>query len=171
MEIMQFWTEADKWLHVFIGADAETIEWWQMCIRGFLIFVYGLLLVHIAEKRIFTNWTSFEIVLGVIVGSILSRALTANARFLPTLATATILVLLHKIMAKLSFSSRFISHLTKGKKIQLIREGKILWKNMKKSHVTEHDLREVLRIKTNIKDLRKVKAAYLERSGDISFIT
>lgn len=179
MEKIRFWLEAVKSvlaeagsrLHFFIGSNADTIAWWQMCIRGVLIFLYCLFLVRVGGKRIFGKNTSFDIVLGVILGSILSRALTANAQFIPTLAAATTLVFLHLFLANMSFHIRIIGHLIKGKEVKLVSNGNILWKNMKKANVTEHDLQEALRSNAKSMDIQKVKSAFLERNGDISFIT
>ncbi len=39
---------------------------------------------------------------------------------------------------------------------------------MNRHHVSEHDLHEDLRLAGNIDDLKEVKIAYLERSGEIS---
>ncbi len=158
------------WLHFFIGSDADTIVWWQMSIRAVLIFFYGLLLVRYAGKRVFGKNTSFDIVVGVILGSILSRALTANARFVPTLAAATVLVLLHKLLAAAAFRSPRLGHFLKGQEDQLVENGKILWRPMKKNSITEHDLREASRSSGGVGDITKIKAAYIERSGSISVI-
>ncbi len=159
-----------NWLHWAIGADATSITWWQMSIRAILIFTYGLVLVRCGGKRTFGKNTSFDIVVAVILGSILSRALTANARFLPTMAAATVLVLLHKFMAAAAFRFHRLGHLIKGTEVQLVKDGEILWRPMKKNSVTEHDLKEALRLGGKILTVGGVKAAYLERSGSISVI-
>jgi uncharacterized membrane protein YcaP (DUF421 family) len=141
-----------------------------MSLRAVLIFFYGLLLVRFAGKRVFGKNTSFDIVLGVILGSILSRALTGNAPFIPALIAATVLVLLHKLIAAVAFRSPGFGHVVKGTEDPLIENGKILWRQMKKNSFTEHDLKEALRSSGGVVDLSGVKAAYLERSGDISVI-
>ena len=158
------------WLHSLIGSDSDTILWWQMCIRAVLISLYGMLLIRFGGKRVFGKNTSFDIIIGVILGSILSRALTGNARFIPTLAAATTMVLLHKLMASTAFRVRWFGHIIKGMEDQIVKDGTILWPQMKKNSVTENDLREAMRSKGNILDISHVKAAYIERSGDISVI-
>jgi uncharacterized membrane protein YcaP (DUF421 family) len=157
-------------LNKLIGTDADTILWWQMSIRATLIFIYALLLVRFGGKRVFGKNTSFDIVLGVILGSILSRALTGNAKFLPTLAAAATLVFIHMLLAKLAFRSKRIGHLIKGVETLLVKDGKMQWDAMEKSSITEHDLKEALRSSGSTMDVSKVKAAYLERSGKVSVI-
>ncbi len=158
-------------LHRIIGDDADTIVWWQMVCRGTLIFFYTLLLVRFGGRRIFGKNSSFDIVLGVILGSIMSRALTANAKFIPTLAAATALVLLHWILAELSQRLPGFGHLVKGTEVRLVDDGQVLPEALNRTNLTEHDLMEALRTGGGTMTLEKVKAAYLERSGEISVVT
>jgi uncharacterized membrane protein YcaP (DUF421 family) len=157
--------------HRIIGSDADTIVWWQMVCRGVLIFFYTLFLVRFGGRRIFGKTTSFDIVLGVILGSIMSRALTGNARFVPTLAAGTALVLLHWLLAELSHHSKTLGHLIKGTEVLLVEDGRIKQEALKKTNMTEHDLMVSLRSNGGTTDLQSVKAAYLERSGELSVIT
>ncbi len=160
----------ENWFHFYIGSDPRTILWWQMCIRGILIFFWALLMVRIGGKRIFGKFTGFDIVLSVILGSILSRALTGNARFIPTIAAASTITLLHIVLANISFYTKVLGHIIKGNETLLIKDGEILWENMRKANVTEHDLREELRLNASRETFEGIKSAYLERSGSISFI-
>lgn len=157
-------------VHDFIGADAGSITWWQMSIRAVLIFFSALILIRFSGKRVFGKNTSFDIVLGVILGSILSRALTGNARFFPTLAAAISLVVLHMLLSRLSFRNRWLGHLVKGTENQLVKDGEIQWEAMKKSSITRHDLQEAIRINGSFTDLENVREAFLERNGEISII-
>jgi len=154
-----------------IGSDADTILWWQMAIRGVLIFFYTLMLVRFGGRRIFGKNTSFDIVLGVILGSIMSRALTANAQFLPTLVAGTVLVVLHWLLAKLATHNRHLGHLIKGTEVLLIKDGQIQQDGLTKTNITEHDLLESLRSEGSVAEIEQVKRAYLERNGKVSVIT
>ena len=157
------------WFHALVGASADTILWWQMSVRAILIFFAALLLVRFGGKRAFGKNTSFDIVLSVILGSNMSRALTANAPFLPTLAASAAIVILHMILAKTSFYSRLVGHLIKGNEDRLVESGAIRWPAMRKNNLTEHDLMEALR-SAGVDQLAAVRAAYIERSGQISVI-
>lgn len=157
-------------LHKVIGSDSDTIVWWQMVCRGTVIFFYTLFLVRVGGRRIFGKQTSFDIVLGVILGSIMSRALTANAQFLPTLAAATALVALHWVLGELSQRSPTLGHMVKGTEALLVRDGRICEETLKKTNMTEHDLQEALRSSGGTTELADVKVAYLERSGRVSVV-
>lgn len=64
--------------HDAFGGTGQ-ITWWQETARALLVFSYGLALVRIAGRRIFGKWSALDIIVSVIVGSNLSRALTGSA--------------------------------------------------------------------------------------------
>lgn len=160
-----------NWIHQVVGSGPDTILWWQMVCRGVIIFIYTLLLVRFGGRRIFGKNTSFDIVVGVILGSIMSRALTANAQLFPTLAAATTLVILHRLLAVAAMHNHWIGHLIKGTEVRLVKDGKLDVENLRRSEMTEHDLGEALRLQGKTEDVSNVKAAYLERSGDVSVVS
>ncbi len=60
--------------------------------------------------------------------------------------------------------------LVKGHDRTLVRDGEVQWHEMRKSHISGHDLEEAMRTKGQSPDVREVASAHLERSGDISII-
>lgn len=156
-------------LQNLIGPNSTDILWWQMMFRAFTVFFLALIMVRLGGTRIFGANTSFDIVLGIILGSILSRAITGNAPYFPTVASAALLVLLHWTLSRLALKSHRLGTIIKGQRTLLMENGQFINKNMTKSLITENDFMEALRTKGNI-DVSKVKFAYLERSGEISVI-
>ena len=67
-----------------------------------MIFVFGLALVRLAGRRVFGKWAALDIVVSIIIGSNLSRALTGNAPLWGTLAGTALLMALHWLLAKRS---------------------------------------------------------------------
>jgi uncharacterized membrane protein YcaP (DUF421 family) len=157
-------------LHDLIGGDADTITWSQMSLRGTVIFFFGILLVRLAGKRAFGKASAFDIVLAIIIGSNLSRALTASAPFLPTLAASAALALLHRLLAWVAFETSWLGNLIKGSPRCLVSEGEPQKEAMRASQITEEDLHEALRLHAGQEDLAGIEASYLERNGDISFV-
>jgi uncharacterized membrane protein YcaP (DUF421 family) len=140
-----------------------------MMVRGTVIFLYGLLLLRIASKRMFGRGTAFDLLLSVILGSVLSRALTANAELLPTMAVTGLLVVLHRLFGSAGFRWHWFGVLIKGRARPLITDGTPDPAAMRRAAVTENDLLEAARTK-GVNSLRDVWEAYLERSGEISVI-
>lgn len=153
-----------------IGPDSNAINWWQMCIRGGFIFCFALLLVRMGDRRIFSKNAAFDIVLSIILGSILSRTITGNAPFIPTVITCVLLVGLHWFFAWVANRNHTFGILIKGNKELMIKDGQLQEENMKKANITVHDLNEVLRLNGKVTRIEQVKEAYLERSGNISVI-
>ncbi len=158
-------------LYDLIGTDTGRIYWWQMSIRALVIFLLTLLIIRLGSSRIYSKFGSLDIVLAIILGSTLSRTLTGNAPFIPTLAAALILVLVHLLLVMLALSNNTIGTLVKGKEIQLVKNGEILHQGLKKARLTENDLMESIRLQGGVESIKEVKSAYLERNGNVSIIT
>ena len=158
------------WLAEIIGRDAQTILWWQMMVRAALAFLFLLLLIRVGGKRMFGRMGAVDIAVAILLGSTLSRAVTANARFLPTVAACAVLVLLHALLAQAAFRSPRIGRMVKGTVQHLVAEGGVQPEEMRQAQVTDEDLMEELRLSAGTCDVGTIRDAYLERSGRISFI-
>ena len=152
-----------------VGPDSPEITAWQMSVRAVMIFAYGILLVRFAGKRTFGKLSAFDIVLAIIVGSNLSRTLTANAPLVPTLAATTVLALLHFWLGRMAIRWRWLGAIIKGTPRQIIRDGELDYEAMRRGQLSQGDLEEALRLH-GCETIEGIKAAYLERNGGISII-
>lgn len=152
-----------------LGPNSTDILWWQMLIRAITVFFIALIIVRLGGTRIFGQNTSFDIVLGFILGSILSRAITGNSPYFSTILSSAMLVFLHWILSWIALKHNKFGSIIKGNKTLLLKDGKYLKENMAKRQISENDFLEALRSKGSV-EVEKVKYAYLERSGDISVI-
>lgn len=157
-------------LRDLIGSADGDLTVLQMALRALVIYLSAVVLVRIGQKRFMGKNTAFDMILGIILGSVLSRAITGNAPFVPTLAAGAVLVGLHWLFSVVSFRSHWFGRLIKGDKRLLIRDGEILWDNMRKSHLSRNDLEMALRSNGKVTDPARVRLAHFERSGDISVI-
>ncbi len=153
--------------HALIGHGSKGILWWQMIIRAIFIFLYGFLLVRLVGVRPFGKQTPLEIVIAIVVGSNLSRALTGNARFLPTLAATAAIVLMFWLFEHVAARSHLAGRLLKGRAVRLMHEGALDEPAMRRHAVSRGDLEEAAR-SSGKPSLAGVSDAYLERSGKIS---
>lgn len=155
-------------IHFLFGSGGSAVTSWQMCVRGLLLFIYGLVLLRLGARRMLVRMSAFDVMTMIVIGSNLSRAITGNAPLVPVMTATATLVLLHYLLASLSFFSPLIERLVEGSVHQLSEAGQIHWEVMRKSKITEEDLREGLRLK-GVADPNKV-VAYLERNGAISAV-
>jgi uncharacterized membrane protein YcaP (DUF421 family) len=153
-----------------LGLENKDIGIGQMSLRSLVVFVLAIVMIRIANKRFMGKNTALDVLLGIIFGSMVSRAITGNAPFLPTLVASLVLVLLHWVLSAIAFRSKGFGTLVKGHDSTLVRDGEIQWEAMRKAHVTEHDLQEAIRNSGEQPDMQKVASAHLERNGDVSVI-
>ncbi len=153
-----------------LGLDNKDINIWQMSLRALVVFVLAIGMIRLGNKRFMGQSTALDVMLSIVFGSIVSRAITGNAPFFPALAASLTLVLVHWLFSALAFHSPRFDILVKGHQRTLVRDGEIQWHEMRQSHITEQDLYEALRSNGRTLDLREVKSAHLERNGDISII-
>lgn len=152
-----------------LGGVKGDVSWWQMPIRAVVVFAYGLILVRFPGQRIFGQSGALDIVLAVLVGSSLSRALTGNAPFVATLLATTAIVLVHWLVAHLATRWHAVSWLVKGTVARIVTDGRADRALMRRFGLSDGDLEEAMR-QFGIDRLDKVKAAHLERSGKISIV-
>lgn len=152
-----------------IGRPSQDIGVLQMGLRAVVIYLATILTIRLGRKRFRGRATAFDIVLGIMIGSVASRAITGDAPMLPAMAATAVLVGLHYLLSLLTIRWDALGSALKGQPIPLVRDGVIDEDNLRKSHISEDDLREELRCK-GIRDLREVGLASLEGSGSISVL-
>ncbi len=151
-----------------LGLGAESLNALQMALRALIVYVAALAMVRLGEKRFLGKHTAFDMILAIVLGSVVSRAVTGQSPFFPTLAVGFVLVGIHWAFARLAFRSDRFGTLVKGRARVLVEDGEIRWEAMKKSNLSRQDLLESLRTQMQIEDPAKVQIARLERSGEIS---
>ncbi|MBA8914146.1 DUF421 domain-containing protein [Methylorubrum thiocyanatum] len=140
---------------------------WQECARGALIFGYGLLLVRVAGRRVFGKWSALDIVVSIILGSSLSRALTGSAPLFGTMAACALVVFLHWLCAQAAARSPTLAKLFEGAALPLARDGRLLEEARLRHSVSPADLDEALR-QAKVEHVADTKVIVLEPSGTIS---
>ena len=157
---------------VLLGPDGKATELTilNISLRCFIIFVVGLALVRIGDRRSLAQKTAFDAIFIVLIGSMLSRAINGTAPFFITIAGGIALMIIHRIFAFGACKSHAFGKLIKGKPVTLVRNGEIDWEKMKHNLVSKHDFEEDLRLDAKTEDVSSIQLARLERSGDISFI-
>jgi uncharacterized membrane protein YcaP (DUF421 family) len=150
----------------------EQVSLPQECARAILIFIYGLVLLKLSGKRTFGRWSALDIIVSIVVGSMLGRAITGNAPLPGTLAASAVLVGLHVLVAHAVARFPGLALLVEGRPTLLIRNGKIDHHARVASMISESDIDEALRQEGIDADseIDKVQAMRLEPNGKFSVI-
>jgi uncharacterized membrane protein YcaP (DUF421 family) len=149
------------------GGDLNAL---QMVLRTVLVYAFTLAIVRLGSKRFLSHATAFDTVVGIMLGSIMSRAIDGSSPFFRTLLAGAALVGMHWLIAALSLHFDWLGTLVKGHSILLIKDGKLQTKGLRAARLSEHDLKQALRMQNNHTDPANIKSAHLERSGSISVI-
>jgi uncharacterized membrane protein YcaP (DUF421 family) len=142
----------------------------QMVCRAIVCFIIAIILIRIAGRRAFGLHITFDNVLAVLIGAVLSRAVVGASPFFPTIMACLALSLLHRLFAWIGMRNRYFERITKGEKFTLYKDGKFIKTNIEKSLLSHEDIMEAARLTNNSESLINFKEIYLERNGRISFI-
>ena len=152
----------------WIGEGEKTLTSLQMGIRAFLIFIIALLLIRFTGRRSFGMRSSFDNVIAILLGAVLSRAVL-NENFFPPIMASLVIAAFHRLFAWISTRSDKFGILIKGNPKLLYEDGKFFHANMQSSFISKKDFEEGMR-KENVDSIEKVQSAYLERDGTISIV-
>ena len=153
-----------------LSRDRQEPDASAMALRTVIVYAFTLLLVRLGSRRLLSRPSAFDVIVAIMVGSIMSRAINGSAPFVPTLIAGAMLLLMHWVFAAAAFRVHWISTAVKGTRIPLIRDGKVLPEGVRRAQISEDDLAEALRLQIQDEDVSKVAVAYMERSGAISVI-
>lgn len=153
-----------------VGDDGVDVSTGEMLLRLLVIYPLGIVMMRIGDKRFLGDLSAFDLVVGIILGSILSRAITGNAPLVPCIVVAFGMVLIHRAIARVAFHSDRVGRWVKGQARLLVEDGAYRWEEMRRGSITETDLEAALRRKARIRRVEDVEVAYLERTGDFSVI-
>lgn len=164
MELYDLWQRA-----LGVGLEAKDLNATQMALRAALIYVVTLAFIRVAKKRFLAGATAFDVVVGIIIGSIASRTITGNAPLFPSMAAVAAIVVMHWLFSALAVRSHGFGKLIKGSSCVLVQGGQVDEQTLREAHMTRRDLEESLR-QQGVEHVQKVKEARLERDGSISVI-
>ena len=142
----------------------------QMSLRAVVIFFITLILLRYTGMRVFGIKSAFDTCVMIMLGAVLSRAVVGASPFIATVAASAALVVVHRLIARISVSNQFLSHLVKGKPLSLYKDGILNDKNLKKCALSYGDVIEEVRINMSQNNLDNIEEIFMERTGKISVI-
>jgi uncharacterized membrane protein YcaP (DUF421 family) len=154
-------------------------DWWgvnehitplEIAARSAAMFIIALIMIRVSGMRPFGKENTFDTITTFLVGGILVRGVVGATPFFSSVVSGIVILILHRIVSKLSVYSKKIGWAVKGEKTILYQDGKFLKENMHKVNISEHDIFEDLRYETQLNSLDKIKEAYLERTGKLTFV-
>lgn len=161
---------SDLWF-LLVGLDGEpgarTVV--QTVVRAVIVYGAGLTMLRLAGHRILARHSAIDVLLGILLGSILSRPVNGTAPLLATLLAAAALVALHHLLARLSARHHGLGRVLKGEPHRLVTNGRHDEAAMHAHDISANDLAESFRL-CGHPPSEPVAGAWLERDGHISVV-
>ena len=159
-------------IEAFLGYDRSVsdVGGFGMALRTVLIYAATLVLIRLGSKRFLSQATAFDVIVGIMLGSVMSRAINSSAPLFPTLGAGLVLIALHWLLVRLAYRSGWFGPLIKGNPVLLIRNGELQKEGLRETGIATNDLEQALRLQAQQTDLSGIRLAYLERNGQVSII-
>lgn len=166
------WGEIRDVLATMFGNIDTDLNAFQMAMRAIVTFVVTVAVIRVGNKRLFGKGTAYDTVVAIMIGSVMSRAITGSGAgtMLATWAGGLTLVVLHWLLSWLSFHVDAFGSIIKGHEVQLVQGGEVLEAGMEETATTRRDLDRAMRQDGNVPDVSGIQLAYMERDGSISVV-
>ena len=149
------------------GPDLTMLE---MSMRALVVFFVTLALVRICGMRAFMHKSSFDTIIVIMLGAVLSRAIYGASPVLPIVAASLVLVVIHRVVAILTARFPAIERILKGHDEVLYRDGALDLRAMHRTGISRADLAAAVRGRGNRDALSEVREIHLESSGELTVI-
>lgn len=140
----------------------------QLITRTFFLYIVVIVTMRLMGKRQIGELQPFEFAIAVMISDLAAIPLADDSKELHhALIPIVVLIVCQLSISFLSIKGVRIREVVCGKPVLLIRNGKMLEKNMRKEMYTINDLLEQLRF-NSIQDVNDVEYGILETNGQLS---
>ena len=143
----------------------------ESVLRGVAVYVFLWLVFRVSGKRTLAQTTPLELVLLLIISEVTNQAMVDSDH---SLTNAFLLILtLTGISVGLSLVKHYSPRASRwldGLPLPLIRDGKLLDRNMDKARVDREEILMAARYTQGIEQLDEIKDALVENDGKISVV-
>jgi len=122
------------------------VPWWELVIRGIVVYVVLLVLLRITGKRQVGQLAPFDLVLLLVLSNAVQNSMNGGDNSLiGGLILAATLVLLNYLVGVVSYRSKRIEEFIDGKPEVLVHNGQLYEDVMRRAQLTHHELHAALR--------------------------
>lgn len=146
------------------------MPWWEFVLRATAVYVVILGLVRLSGKRTIGQFTPFDMIVVVLLGSAVQNSLLGDdVSLLGGLILAATLIALNWLVGFVTARNKRIDRLIEGVPVLLARNGEVYRQVLRRQMITEGDLQEAMR-EADCRSEDEIEAAYLETNGRISVV-
>lgn len=146
------------------------MPWWEFVLRAAAVYLVVLALVRISGKRTVGQFTPFDLVVVVLLGTAVQNALIGeDTSLLGGLILAATLLGLNWLVGVLSARSRRFDRFVEGHPVILARHGRIYRDQLVRQSVSAEDF-AIARRSSGCATVAEIEIAVLETSGEITVV-
>ncbi|PYZ93054.1 hypothetical protein CR194_07600 [Salipaludibacillus keqinensis] len=139
-------------------------------VRASITFFTILLYARLIGKQLIGNFTMFDYINGITIGSIAATLATdLSSKALVHWIALTVFIVLTILLQFIGLKSRYLSKIQDSEPVILMQKGNILEKNLLKVRITKDELMQQLRSKDVFSPV-EVEIAILEPDGTLSVL-
>lgn len=144
--------------------------WLLLIVRAVVIYIFLMLALRLAGRRELGQMTTFDLVLLLVLANAVQNSINAGDNSLGGgLISAATLLLFNYAVGAAVYRWRWFERLVQGPPLPLVRNGKIILRNMRRERITLEELRSALR-KQGIDGVTQCKQAVLESDGTMTAV-
>ena len=146
------------------------MPWWEFVLRAVVVYAAVLALVRLSGKRTVGQFTPFDLIVVVLLGTAVQNSLIGEDVSLPGgLILAATLIACNWLVGFASARSRLLKRLTEGSPVLLGRDGELFDGALRRQNISREDVEEALR-NQGLSDLRQAALITLEIDGTLTVV-
>ncbi|EHL24577.1 hypothetical protein KYG_02127 [Acidovorax sp. NO-1] len=147
-----------------------SVPWWEFVLRGVVVYLFLLVFMRLSGKRQTGQYEPFDLILLLILSNAVQNSMNAGDNSLTGgLISASTLLLLHVVLARLAFHFPRIGRWVDGKAQVLIHQGELNKVLMRNELLTQDDVEAALR-SGGCLHAHEVERATIETNGQITVV-
>jgi len=145
-------------------------HWWEFLVRAVVVYAFLLILLRITGKRQVGQLAPFDLVLLLVLSNAVQNSMNGGDNSITGgLISATTLVGLNWIVARVTYRSKRLEGLIEGHPVVLVHNGRVIHDAMRSVQMTMHELESSLRTE-GCAGLEQVRFAVLENNGHVTVV-
>ncbi|MBJ6981741.1 MULTISPECIES: YetF domain-containing protein [unclassified Luteimonas] len=149
---------------------ALAMPWWEFMLRAVAVYFMLLAMLRLSGKRTVGQFTPFDLLVVVLLGSAVQNALLGeDSSLLGGLLLAATLVACNWVVGFVTARSRRVEKLVEGSPVLLARDGVMFEPVLRAQNISRKDLEEALR-DSGLPDVSGAALVTLEVDGTITVV-
>lgn len=157
---------AFDWREVFVS----TVSPVEIFLRGTCVYLGIFSLMRILLRRVAGSVTIADLLMVVLISDASQNAMTADYHSLTDgFVLISTIIFWNYALDRLAFHFPLIGRFVYPNPLPLVRNGRVLWRNLRREYISEEELRSQMR-EQGVEAFEEIKLAQMEGDGRISII-